>query len=97
MPVFYARGGAMMMRAAVSAKGDGNTLLFVDSSAFYPLALEDKLLKVSGARLEDFRPEPGAPPSPGVWKREGPLKSPSSSSQNPLQQGTSTPSQQPQQ
>ena len=41
--------------------------------------------------------EPGAPPSPGVWKREGPLKSPSSSSQNPLQQGTSTPSQQPQQ
>lgn len=65
MPVFYARGGAMMMRAAVSAKGDGNTLLFVDSSAFYPLALEDRLLKVSGANLSDFRPEPGAPPS---WK-----------------------------
>lgn len=65
MPVFYARGGAMMLRGAVSAKGDGNTLLFVDSSAFYPLALEDKLLKVSGARLEDFRPEPGAPAS---WK-----------------------------
>jgi pilus assembly protein CpaC len=39
--------------------------------------------------------EPGPPPPPGVWKREGPLKSPSSS-QNPLQ-GTSTPSQQPQQ
>jgi hypothetical protein len=65
MPVFYARGGAMMMRAAVSAKGDGNTLLFVDSSAFYPLALDDKLLKVSGANLSDFRPEPGAPAS---WK-----------------------------
>lgn len=65
MPVFYARGGAMMMRAAVSAKGDGNTLLFVDSSAFYPIALDDKLLKLSGANLADFRPEPGAPPS---WK-----------------------------
>ena len=38
--------------------------------------------------------EPGPPPPPGVWKREGPLKSPSAS-QNPLQ-GTSTPSQQPQ-
>jgi pilus assembly protein CpaC len=37
--------------------------------------------------------EPGAPPPAGVWKREGPLKSPN---QNPLQQGTSTPSQQPQ-
>jgi len=40
--------------------------------------------------------EPGPPPLPGAWKREGPLKSPSSSSQNPLQPGTSTPSQQPQ-
>jgi hypothetical protein len=65
MPVFYARGGAMMLRGAVNAKSDGNTLLFVDSSAFYPLALEDKLLKVSGANLSDFRPEPGAPAS---WK-----------------------------
>jgi pilus assembly protein CpaC len=41
--------------------------------------------------------EPGASPGPGTWKREGPLKGPSSSSQNPLQPGTSTPSQQPQQ
>jgi pilus assembly protein CpaC len=41
--------------------------------------------------------EPGPPPPPGKWKREGPLKSPSSSSQNPLQPGMSTPSQQPQQ
>ena len=31
-----------------------------------------------------------------LWKREGSLKGPSSSSQNPLQPGTSTPSQQPQ-
>jgi pilus assembly protein CpaC len=41
--------------------------------------------------------EPGASPGPGKWKREGSLKAPSSSSQNPLQPGTSTPSQQPQQ
>jgi pilus assembly protein CpaC len=41
--------------------------------------------------------EPGASPGPGTWKREGSLKGPSSSSQNPLQPGTSTPSQQPQQ
>ena len=69
MPLFYARGGAMMMRASVSSKDDGNALLFVDSSAFYPLALEDGLLKRSGADLASFRPEPGAPPS---WKM-GPL------------------------
>jgi pilus assembly protein CpaC len=41
--------------------------------------------------------EPGASPGPGTWKREGSLKGPSSSSQNPLQPGTSTPTQQPQQ
>jgi hypothetical protein len=69
MPIFYARGGAMMMRATVSNKDDGNALLFVDSSAFYPLALEDTLLKRSGADLTSFRSEPGAPAS---WKM-GPL------------------------
>lgn len=41
--------------------------------------------------------EPGPPPGPGAWKREGYLKSPPSSSVNPLQQGTPTPTQQPQQ
>jgi len=41
--------------------------------------------------------EPGPPPPPGTWKREGFLKSPPNSSANPLQQGTPTPSQQPQQ
>ncbi len=69
MPIFYARGGAMMMRATINAKDDGNALLFVDTSAFYPLALEDSLLKKSGADLSHFHTEPGAPPS---WKM-GPL------------------------
>ncbi len=69
MPIFYARGSAMMMRANVSAKNEGQTLLFVDTSAFYPLALEDALLKRSGADLSSFRPQPGAPAS---WK-VGPL------------------------
>jgi pilus assembly protein CpaC len=38
--------------------------------------------------------EPGPPPPPGEWKREGFLKSPPSSSGSPLQ-GTSQPTQQP--
>jgi hypothetical protein len=63
VPLFYVRGGGMMMRAAVSAKEEGNSLLFVDSSAFYPMALEDALLKRSGADLSTFRSEAGAPPS----------------------------------
>ena len=65
VPLFYVRGGGMMMRGAVSNKEDGNALLFVDSSAFYPLALDDIMLKRSGADLATFRNEPGAPPS---WK-----------------------------
>ena len=65
VPLFYVRGGGMMMRAAVSNKDDGHALLFVDSSAFYPIALDDALLKRSGADLATFRPEPGAPPA---WK-----------------------------
>lgn len=69
MPIFYARGGAMMMRANISSKDDGQTLLFVDTSAFYPLALDDALLKKSGADLGSFRAQPGAP---AAWKM-GPL------------------------
>lgn len=65
VPVFYVRGGGMMMRASVSNKEDGQAPLFVDSSAFYPLALDDALLKRSGADLASFRSEPGVPPS---WK-----------------------------
>jgi hypothetical protein len=65
VPLFYVRGGGMMMRGSVSNKDDGNALLFVDSSAFYPLALDDAMLKRSGADLANFRNEPGAP---AAWK-----------------------------
>lgn len=65
VPLFYVRGGGMMMRGAVSNKDDGNTLLFVDSSAFYPLALDDVILKRSGADLASFTAQPGAP---ATWK-----------------------------
>ncbi|HEY8075230.1 MAG TPA: hypothetical protein VIF62_13995, partial [Labilithrix sp.] len=65
VPIFYARGGGMMMRASVSNKEDGQALLFVDSSQFYPLALDDQLLKHSGANLGSFQAAPGAPAN---WK-----------------------------
>lgn len=65
VPLFYVKGGGMMMRAAVSANDEGQTAMFVDSSAAYPLALDEAVLKRSGADLSSFRPEPGTPPS---WK-----------------------------
>jgi hypothetical protein len=64
VPVFYVRGGGMMIRSQVTKQDDG-ALLFVDSAAFYPLALDDQQLKRSGADLASFRQEPGAPPN---WK-----------------------------
>jgi hypothetical protein len=69
LPILYARGGAMLARAATSTKPEDNTLLFLDSTAFFPLALNDAQLKRSGADLASFRSEPGAPAS---WKL-GPL------------------------
>ena len=65
VPLFYARGGGMMMRAAVSNKDEGAALLFVDSSAFYPIALDDVVLGKSGANLSTFAAQPGAPTT---WK-----------------------------
>jgi hypothetical protein len=69
IPVVYAKGGAMMLHAQVNAKADGQTLLFVDSSAFYPMALDDATMKKSNADLANFHSEPGAPPN---WKM-GPI------------------------
>jgi len=69
MPVVYAKGGAMMLRASVANKPEGQTLLFVDSSAFYPMALDDSTIKKSGADVSTWRSEPGAPAN---WKM-GPM------------------------
>lgn len=69
IPVVYAKGGAMLLHAQVSNKPEGSTMLFVDSSQFFPLALDDRTLKASGADVSTFRGEPGAPPN---WKM-GPL------------------------
>lgn len=69
VPVVYAKGGAMLLRAQVSAKPEGSTMLFVDSSQFFPMTLDDATLKRSGADTASFKGEPGAPPN---WKM-GPL------------------------
>ena len=65
VPIVYVRGASMMMRAAVNNKDDGNALLYVDSSQFYPVALDDQILKRSGADLAQFQSQPGAP---AAWK-----------------------------
>ena len=65
VPVFYARGGAMMVRASVTPKEENDALLFVDSASFYPMALDDGLLKKTGADTGTWKPQPGAP---AAWR-----------------------------
>ena len=69
VPVVYAKGGAMLLRAQVSPKPEGSTMLFIDSSQFFPMVLDDTMLKRSGADVASFKGEPGAPAG---WKM-GPL------------------------
>ena len=61
VPLYYVRGGGMMLRANVSSKEDGATTLLVDSSAVFPLALETATWKRAGVDPASLQPEPGAP------------------------------------
>ena len=59
--LFYVRGGGMMMRASVAKREDGESPFLVDTSAFYPLALEDALFKRAGMDLGSLKPDPAVP------------------------------------
>ncbi len=61
VPLYYVRGGGMMVRANVSSKDDGATTLLVDSAAVFPLALESVVWKRAGVDPATLQPEPGAP------------------------------------
>ena len=55
-----------MVRASVTPKEENDALLFVDSASFYPRALDDGLLKKTGADTGTWKPQPGAP---AAWRR----------------------------
>jgi hypothetical protein len=62
VPLWYVRGGGMLMRASFSAKDkdDAPSLLLVDSSAPFPLALEDAAWRRAGIDPKTLKPEPSA-------------------------------------
>ncbi|MFO0675016.1 MAG: hypothetical protein U0169_00640 [Polyangiaceae bacterium] len=61
VPVHYVRGGGMLVRLGVSPKAEGKATLLVDSSSFFPLALEDGTWRQAGVDPASLRPEPSAP------------------------------------
>lgn len=61
VPLFYVRGGGMLLRAQVARRDDARATLFVDSAQAYPLALEDAVWKKAGVDLASLTPDPQMP------------------------------------
>jgi hypothetical protein len=60
VPLWYVRGGGMLLRANMTPKDDSLALLLVDSSAPFPLALEDSSWRRAGVDPATLKPEPAA-------------------------------------
>ena len=60
VPLWYVRGGGMLLRANMTPKDDSLALLLVDSSAPFPLALEDSAWRRAGIDPATLKPEPSA-------------------------------------
>ncbi len=56
LPLFYARGGGMMMRMQIGPRDDGASLFYVDSSQPYSLVMQDALWKKAGVDLTQLVP-----------------------------------------
>ncbi len=61
VPLWYVRGGGMLLRAGVGAGEDSFTPLLVDTSALFPVALQDAMWKRAGVDIETLHPEQGTP------------------------------------
>jgi len=56
LPLFYARGGGMMMRMQVTPHEDDASLFYVDSSQPYSLVMQDALWRKAGVDVEQMVP-----------------------------------------
>jgi hypothetical protein len=61
VPLYYVRGGGMLLRAAVNAHDDGALPLFVDSSRPFPLLLQDAAWKKAGIDVTTLTSIPDEP------------------------------------
>ncbi|MFO0665010.1 MAG: hypothetical protein U0174_13735 [Polyangiaceae bacterium] len=63
VPLYYVRGGGMLVRAGFSKKSDALASLFIDTSTPYPMALSDETWGLAGIPLTSLRGDPGLPPN----------------------------------
>ncbi|HEY3816573.1 MAG TPA: hypothetical protein VGL81_05355 [Polyangiaceae bacterium] len=61
VPLYYVRGGGMMLRATITAKQDDPIPLLVDSSRPFPLFLQDLAWKKAGVDVQSLAPVPDTP------------------------------------
>jgi len=61
VPLYYVRGGGMMLRATITAKQDDPIALLVDSSRPFPLFLQDVAWKKAGIDVQSLASVPDAP------------------------------------
>jgi hypothetical protein len=61
VPLFYARGGGMLMPTSLGAAEDARAALFVDTMRSFPIALDDAGWAKAGIAPGDLKDVPGAP------------------------------------
>ena len=61
VPLYYLRGGGMMLRATVTQHEEAPIPLLVDSSRLFPLLLQDGAWKRAGVDVRTLTPVPEAP------------------------------------
>lgn len=61
VPLWYVRGGGMLMHVSVTQQGTDQAPLLVDSSALFPMSLDDAEWKLAGVDPRVLEPIPGAP------------------------------------
>jgi hypothetical protein len=70
VPLYYLRGGGMILRATVTARDEGPIPLFVDSSKPFPLLLKDAGWKRAGVDIATLA---SSPDTPGVKRGTVPM------------------------
>jgi hypothetical protein len=60
VPLWYVRGGGMLVRASVSASPTDRAAFLIDTSAMFPLGLDDSMWKKAGIDVASLTPSPGA-------------------------------------
>jgi hypothetical protein len=61
VPLFYARGGGMLLRAMVTSRDEGPIPFYVDSSRNFPLLLKDSAWQKAGVDPRTLSPLPDTP------------------------------------